>query len=358
MLDSPARTNKLVERLRKELPGAREADVRAFVEQAMNLEADAAERKPFPEAVRGLLAAGNPAGKVLAALLKCEWTSIQQVTAACREGGAGSNCRNQVAALTACIQHYNDLQAVVVAEAESAWKQTLAEERKHRVLAEARVRWLRDRSIELHNHFMEIPVRAQLEVVDVVEDEIAAMFSSEAAVVFAASDDLRSAWVSAGEGLRLRIYGRERRGNRLMLTVDAVEPDLHARRRYVRIQLEEPAAVIIERRDQEDLLAMIRDKSLHGMGVLLPKAHVRDASRRLSVGEPVTCRWKMDGQELKAEGIVRWHQYGKNDGRAGIEIKPDATVRKHFQDMLMREQRLVIGRLRNLGLPAWLQPQS
>jgi len=347
--------DRLVQQLCKELPRAGEAQVRNFVHQAMQHESPPESgHAPFPDTVRALLAAGASAGQVLAALLRCEWVSIRELTKSCQQGEPGGEgfCRNQVSALTACIQHYNDLQAIVVDEAETAWKQTLEEEKKHRVLAEARAHWLRNRVIELYNHFMEIPVRAQLEVVDVMEDEIVAMFCPEAAVVFAAADDLRSAWVSAGEGLRLRIWGRERRGNRLMLTVDRVETDERSRRRHVRIRLEEPAEVVLERRDGQRLTARIRDKSLQGMGVLL------DADTDVSVGEHVRCQWTLDGATLQAAGIVRWHQCGEDGKRAGIEIRPDAAIRAHFQRMLMREQRTVIGRLRNLGLPAWLQERT
>jgi len=161
--------DRLVQQLCKELPRAGEAQVRNFVHQAMQHESPPESgHAPFPDTVRALLAAGASAGQVLAALLRCEWVSIRELTKSCQQGKPSGEgfCRNQVSALTACIQHYNDLQAA---------------------------------------------------------------------------------------------------------------------------------------------------------------------------------------------GIVRWHQCGEDGKRAGIEIRPDAAIRAHFQRMLMREQRTVIGRLRNLGLPAWLQ---
>ncbi len=360
IVPSPSTLNRLVERLGKEL-NASKAEIRAFVQHAVNLDASAGDERPFAEIVRKLLRQGLATGHVLAALLECEWASIQALIATHGKGGheapeSPDFCRRQVAELTSCIQHYNHLQAVVVEEAEAVWSRTLADERMHRVLAEARVRWLRHRSIELHNYFMEIPVRVQLEVVDVVEDQIVAVYSPEAAMVFAAADDLRTAWASASEGLRLRIYGRERRGNRLYLTVDGVEPDIYARRRYVRIQLEEPAPVVVERQGKPNLEARIRDQSLHGMGLFLSATTPDETDKLLNVGERIQCHWKLNGHAMQTDGIVRWQAMGKHGLRAGVEMTLEAGVRHDFQNVLMKEQRMVIGRLHMLGLPSWLQP--
>ncbi|MDX8402104.1 MAG: PilZ domain-containing protein [Mariprofundaceae bacterium] len=152
----------------------------------------------------------------------------------------------------------------------------------------------------------------------------------------------------------MRLWGRERRGNRLLLTVEGVEANPRARRRHVRIRLDAPKPLVIERRGSR-IEALIRDKSEQGLGVILPEG-ADDPSKMPTAGERVQCRWQSDGHAFLVEGIVRWVREHDGTIRAGIETKPDAAFREHFQSIFMREQRMVIGRLRALALPDWMQP--
>ncbi|MDX8401844.1 MAG: hypothetical protein R8K47_04365, partial [Mariprofundaceae bacterium] len=151
---------RLTDRLKDDLSEAKDSDVRAFVAHAMDVQ----EKRPFPEIVQSMLDAGIPAARVLAALLKCEWTSLQQKLEACGSSGEPSFCRRQVESLTSCVNHYNTLQAAILDTAESVWNRRLGEEHKLRVLAEARAQWLHDGRMPLENFFHEMPVRAKAEV--------------------------------------------------------------------------------------------------------------------------------------------------------------------------------------------------
>jgi len=55
-------------------------------------------------------------------------------------------------------------------------------------------------------------------LMDIADDVMDVRFSADAGMVFGASDDLNTAYISAGDCMRLTVNGVERNGNREMLS--------------------------------------------------------------------------------------------------------------------------------------------
>jgi len=338
--------DNLISQLSQELPGSNIQNLEAFVQHALYAHADT----PFDTIVRNFLGTGIHAGKILATLLRCEWSNIHWLLIDTRK----RSLSDQVAAFSDCVSHYNDLQAVIVEQAKSAWEQSLEGEKKARVLAENKVIWLRNRQIELHNYFQEIPVRAKVELVDIADDIIDVKFSTDAGMVFAASDDLNTAYISVGDCMRLTVNGVERRDNRLRLVITGIESDLMSRRNHVRVAMDKIVPITLQGRKK--IQAHIYDKSMKGLGLLFPQSIgiKLTNSGDLKTGDRVTCIWQQGGVEFKAPATIRWIKQLEDEWRAGLETNPDETTRIHLQQFLMQHQRKIIARLRNLGLPPWM----
>jgi len=340
--------DNLISQLSQELPGSKIQNLDAFVQHALYANADT----PFDAIVRNFLGKGIHAGKILATLLRCEWSNIHWLLIDSRK--RSQSLSDQVAAFSDCVGHYNNLQAVIVEEAESAWEHSLEGEKKARVLAENKVIWLRNRQIELHNYFQEIPVRAKLKLLDIADDIIDVKFSTDAGMVFAASNDLNTACISVGDCMRLTVTGVERQGNRLRLVITSIESDLMSRRNNVRVAMDKIVPITLQGRKK--IQAHIFDKSVKGLGLLFPQSIGVKLinSGDLKTGDRVDCIWQQGEVEFKVPASVRWIKQLEDECRAGLEINPDETTRTHLQQFLMQHQRKIITRLHNLGLPPWM----
>jgi len=338
--------DNLISQLSQELPGSTIQHLEAFVQHALYTHAE----MPFDAIVRKFLGTGIHAGKILATLLRCEWSNIHWLLIDSRK----RSLSDQVTAFSDCVGHYNTLQAVIVEEAESAWEQSLEGEKKARILAENKVIWLRNHQIELHNYFQEIPVRAKLELIDIADDVIDVKFSTDAGMVFAASDDLSTACISVGDCMRLTVQGVERHGNRLRLVITSIESDLMSRRNNVRVAMDKVVPITLQGRKK--IQAHIYDKSVKGLGLLFPQSIGVKLinSGDLKTGDRVNCIWQPGEVEFKVPATVRWIKQVDNECRAGLEINPDEGTRTHLQQFLMQHQRKIITRLHNLGLPPWM----
>jgi len=338
---------KLISQLSQELPGCQIQDIRAFVHHALYAHADTT----FETIIHNFLGNGIHAGKVLATLLRCEWSNINWLLIDFHK----RDLSDQVAAFSDCIGHYNNLQAAIIEAAESAWEQSLDDEKRARVLAESKIQWFRDRHIELHNYFQEIPVRAKLKLLDTVDDEISVAFAADAGMVFAASVDLNTAYISVAGGMRLMVRGIECRNGRIRLAIVGVEPDPMSRRNYVRVARSRPIPITLH--GKKKYQAYICDKSERGLGVLFLKKTGAELinSGELKAGDKIICRWRPGDSELKAQASIRWIRKIGNEYRAGLTIDPDPATHRHLQQLLMQHQRDIVTRLRQLGLPVWMQ---
>ena len=340
--------DNLIAQLSQELRGADIQRITAFVQHALYAHADTS----FETIIRNFLGSGIHAGKVLATLLRCEWSNIHWLLINSRK--QNQSLSDQVAAFSDCVGHYNTLQAVIIEEAESAWETSLESEKTARVLAECKLKWLHEHEIELHNYFQEMPVRAKLELLDIADDVMDVRFSTDAGMVFAASDDLNTAYISAGDCMRLTVNGVERKGNRLRLIIAGIESDLMSRRKNVRVAMDKVVPITLHGRTK--IQAHIYDKSVKGLGVLFPHSiGVKLINGGdVKTGDRVNCIWQPGEVEFKVPATIRWIRQVEDECRAGLEINPDEATRIHLQQFLMQHQRKIISRLRNLDLPPWM----
>jgi len=185
-------------------------------------------------------------------------------------------------------------------------------------------------------------------------DTIEVAFSADAGMVFAASDDLCTAYISAGDCMRLTVHGVERQGNRLHLVISGIASNLMSRRKNVRVAMDK--MIPISLRGKTLLQAQIYDKSVTGLGILFPHSIGVEwyENVNLKAGDSVECTWQPENDEFNVPAIVRWVQQVKNGHRAGLEMNPDETTLTHLQQLLMLHQRRVITQLHHLGLPPWM----
>lgn len=336
----------LIARLVPQLEGAREEDIRSFVTHAVNL-VDEPPNNAFRALVHRLFESSPSLTRLITALLECETASIRAI--ADHEVAA----RQQLGWIATCVQHYNELQAILVQEGETVWTRTIAGERKRRLLAEAKQHWLQEGAAELFNYFEGLPVRARVEVVDVGDEEIQAICTPETRLVFAASRDQSSAWVGLGDGLRLQLIGRSARGNRIFLSYGEPAHDRASERKHVRIRLRDPIPALVHLPGGHSVNAGIVDKSATGLGLLL-----ENGASPLEAGMSVRCEWNKDGAKLSGQGQVIWSRTSEEGARAGIRLQADARIQAHFQRLLMQEQREIIARLKRAPLPEWMLPEK
>jgi len=340
--------DNLIAQLSQELHGADIQHITAFVQHALCGHADTS----FETIIRNFLGTGIHAGKVLATLLRCEWSNIHWLLIDSRK--QDQSLSDQVTVFSDCVGHYNTLQAVILEEAESVWEASLESEKTARVLAECKLKWLHEHEIELHNYFQEIPVHTKLELMDIADDVMDVRFSADAGMVFAASDDLNTAYISAGDCMRLTVNGVERNGNRLRLVIAGIESDLMSRRNNVRVAMDKIVPVTLQGRKK--IQAHIYDKSISGLGLLFPQSIGIKLinSGDLKTGDRVNCTWQQGDVEFKVPATVRWIKQMEGECRAGLEFAPDEVTRIHLQQILMQHQRKIVTRLHNLGLPPWM----
>ncbi|MDQ6973907.1 MAG: PilZ domain-containing protein [Mariprofundaceae bacterium] len=350
LMEKKALISKLQPILGKELVNCHSKYMDAFIQHALN---DSAEIT-FNDILRHILGKGIHAGNVLTSLLQCEQENIQYLLLNCKT----LTISEQASILSDCVKHYNNLQSIILEEAEATWISHLESEKTSRILAESKITWLRQKHIELHNYFQEIPVRVSFELLDIEGEVISVLFSEEAGMLFSASQDSKSAYISVSHDMRLMVRGIERKGNKLKLMIENIEADLMSRRKHVRVAVPTPIPITLH--GKKEYQAHVRDMSDLGMGVLLSKGlGIRlIEARELNIGDEVQCCWSAEGIDLNTPAVVCWIKEVRGEYRAGLAMKSNHKTRDDLQRFLMGYQRGVISRLRGLSLPSWLSMHS
>jgi len=127
-----------------------------------------------------------------------------------------------------------------------------------------------------------------------------------------------------------------------------------SRRKHVRVAVPKPVPITLH--GKKEYQAHVRDMSDLGMGIFLSKGlgiRLIEASE-LNVGDKVQCCWSAGEIELNTPAIVCWIKEVRGEYRAGLAMKSDNKTHHDLQHFLMEYQRGVVGRLRGLGLPSWL----
>jgi len=293
-----------------------------------------------------LLESNIAVGKILAALLRCEWLSVQHLMIHSKSDHA----RQQVQQFSACIERFNGLQEAVVNAADRSWQQSIDAERKSRVLAECKADWLEKGTVHFHNYFNEVPVTAKVQFVSFdAEHQLHVKATEELGRVFSAAGKPTDALISSPD----RTYNllvRAFQCKRMALTVSVVDviQACQENRSEVRVQLDEPTTVRYAGSGQQGE-AILVDLSCTGMGLML------ETGAQIQAGDIINCSFKL-GTLLTLKGArVCWVQKIESGVRAGVKLQSDAGPREAIYKALFRLQQHIAGRIHQLGKPTWMK---
>jgi len=297
----------------------------------------------------GLFKSNVAVGKILAALLRCEWLSVQHLIA----HADPDHMHRQVQQFSDCIEHFNGLQEAVVNAADRSWRQTIDRERQGRILAECKSGWQEKGIVHLHNYFNEMPVTAKVKFIGLSGANLAVGVSPELSRVFVASKDMRHAIAtSPDEKYAIGLGVVNCSAKTLNLVAQRIDTAMAELRQQVRVALEEGISIDISCHGQS-VRAQIRDISASGLGVLT----TNNGLSEMTPGETVGCNWKFGDDKVFVESIVRW-RFDSGDasgtGREGlgfISLGPFSDLIHKF--VLTRQQQL-ISILRKLPSPTWM----
>jgi len=295
----------------------------------------------------GLFKSNISVGRILAALLRCEWLSVQQLIAHTDP----DHMHRQVQQFSDCIEHFNGLQEAVVNAADRSWRRSIDAERKSRILAECKAGWLESGTVHIHNYFKEVPVSAKVSFVSFETGQhLCVKATPELGRVFAVSDSTTQALISSPDRkYNLQVTVFQCNQMQLLLSVTGIVKALQECRREVRVRPEERLSadlIVMGRKIRADIV----DLSCTGMGLIV----TGDAALR--TGAEVQCRCQLGTRHLEAkQARVCWTQKTEGGVRAGIELKPDAQTREIIYKYLFVQQQRIAGRIHQLGKPTWMK---
>jgi len=293
-----------------------------------------------------LLASGISVGHLLAAMLRCEWISMQQLIAHAKP----EHMKQQVKLFSGCIEHFNALQEAIVTAADNSWRTTLDIERKSRVVAECRSLWSEKKVVHLHNYFEEMPVNARVDYLGFEENRLRVKMTPELARVFAATLNMNTALITNPENdynlvMKLDHYGK----GVLSLLVSSIEQSGRGRRRDIRVKLSESVVALMECQGRK-LNTEIVDISCSGLGLALNKDH------QLVMGDKILCQFQLGDKKVDhVEGKVCWVMDFNGLPRAGIQFKKGNVKRELIYRFLFVQEQRIITRLRRLHEPDWMR---
>ena len=285
-------------------------------------------------------------GKILAALLRCEWQSVQHLIA----NSQPDNIRQQVQQFSTCIERFNGLQEAVVNAADRSWQQTIDLERKSRILAECKAAWLEAGTVHFHNYFNEVPVTAKVPFVSFDgERQLHVKATEELGRVFSAAMAPTDALISSPDrkyNLLVRSFQCKRMA--LSLSIIDVVPACQENRSEVRVQLDKPTTVRYAGSRQQGE-AILVDLSCTGMGLML------EAGAQIRTGDMIDCTFKRGALLTLKDTRVCWTKKMETGVRAGVKLQSDAGQRDAIYKILFLLQQHIAGRIHQLGKPTWMK---
>lgn len=305
MVDSNSTMNKLVLQLKKDLPGVG----RATLTDVARVVGGSQPERSMDAVAQALLESRVDVGRILAALLRCEWMSVRDLM----QQSAPDNLQEQIQRFSESIDHFNVLQAAVIDGAQKQWQKRLENEHRQRVLAESRVIWATRGRALLYNYFREVPITAQTRVVEIDDDFLWLKLTPEVVRVFSVADRDKSAVMkSADDAFNISVGVHYVERDLLCLSVRGIGSTKREQRSDLRLQLEERITVHIQWRDMV-IDAQLRDISRGGLKARLP-GHC--TMRRDEAGK---CEWQLDGTIYSVPGAVRWSAESEG-GRASAFV--------------------------------------
>jgi len=334
---------EMIDLLRRELPAVGDVYLKRVAAVILGEQIDCS----MDALATGLFKSNVAVGKILAALLRCEWVSVQHLIAHTEP----DNMRRQVQQFSDCIEHFNGLQEAVVNAADRSWRQSIDAERKSRVLAECKAKWLETGTVHIHNYFKEVPVSAKVSFVSFeVGQHLCVKATPELGRVFAVSDSATQALISSPDRkYNLQVTVFQCKHMELSLSVTGIVEALQECRREVRVKPGERISVELVVAGQH-ISADLLDLSCAGMGL-----HVAESVTFRS-GAEIRCVCLLGTHRVESKQVrVCWVQKTDDGVRTGVELQPDAQTREVIYKYLFVQQQRIAGRIHQLGKPTWMK---
>ncbi len=351
-MSSERQLRELTQLLSKELPTVSAQQLQRV---AMVIIGDAIDCS-MDELAAALLQSNVSVGRVLGALLRCEWLSVQRLM----EESAPERMKQQIARFSSCVAHFNSLQEAVVKAADRQWQQQLDQERKSRVLAECRAAWLEQGQVPLHNYFREVPVAAKAPFISYEPGgHLCVRATPELGRVFAVSDSGQDAVISSPDRrFNLLVSLFQCRSNQLALSIRAVEAARQECRSEVRVGVvsgDQGSVTARLRVGNRRLDAELIDLSCSGAGLRIDGKQPDDAPP-LHPGDRLALSCRLGGAALEVkQADVRWTAQSDSGLRLGVKLNVDAVQRDVIYKYLFVLQQQIAGRIHQLGAPVWMK---
>jgi len=294
-----------------------------------------------------LLDEGCSATKLQAALMHSRDAVIQD-----RIPAVSSNQQHDE--MQKILLHFDRMQASLIHAIEQHWYQQLgilraqlADEGTALMLSKARNAWLKSGCIEFYNYFDEMPVTASAAVRDIREDGISVKLTRELALVIAAGEHQRYAYIRLPNStLCLRMVVETANRNAVHWKNAGILEIAKECRRHIRIRCVKRQDAIVRRPHGPKWNVRLQDFSATGLGIA--------GINRLpgKVGDMLYCKFQMKQTTFEVKGLIRWKsEAGSEKARLGLELSTDHICMQKLQHEASLRQKEVLGNLRMRGIP-------
>ncbi|TLS67501.1 PilZ domain-containing protein [Mariprofundus erugo] len=334
---------KLPALLAKELPGIEPSILQQVADVIIGRQISCS----IDQLVTSLLASNIGVGQLVAALLRCEWISVQQLIAT--HGSEESDAR-QVERFSRSIEHFNSLQEAIITAADRNWRESMDVESRDEELEDCHHEWLQSGRVYLHNYFEEMPVSTRARFIEYSDGILWMEANDNLARVFCVSPRMNSALISTPDRMyNFHVRAQRFEQGRVGARIGAIERAERERRRDLRVRLDTPLKVVLKT-EIHQLQAEIIDISCGGIGI-------RIRGSKLVTDSAVLCSFGITGNVHFDDlaGLVCWESVTGAWFRAGIELKSDSSQRQALYRQVFAEEQKIIKRLRLFDMPWWMK---
>jgi len=299
-------------------------------------------------ALRSLINDNCKNTQILAALVRCEWKSLQLALPKIES----LDEQQQSKEIRDLIERFNVIQHALISVTEELWQDKVITKNHSRVLLETQAALQKDKHVDIYNLFDEMPVHATIDISDWDGNIITTLATPELGRVFSADKDMSYAYINSPiEGFRIKVVIDYVTGRKVQLKVVTIDTSEVSRRQQVRVALDKKVAIKLYQDNKLVCSASITEFSLSGLGLV--------ASEELSFvpGDELRCQAKIGKVDINHMGEVIWVQSGSENGRFGIKLSYDKVIRQKLNAEILHLQRTKIDKLTHLGMPKTLLPK-
>jgi len=295
------------------------------------------------DALHHLISSGCKNTEILAALVRCEWSALNLALPQLNN----LDEKKKTHQLRGMIERFNAVKHALIAVSEELWHEKISHHHDPLVLDKAKEAWMIKPQVSFYNLFDEMPVRATVRVTAWNNDNILhTKVTPELARVFSADSEMRYAYIDSPlPGFRLKVMLDKVSGGSVRLKVVTIDASDIARRKEIRIGLEEHQPVKILSATTLICPAELTEISQKGLGLI--------ASQELPfvAGEKFTCQTQIGKIKVNHISEVVWVQPFLEGGRFALTIEFDKTICRELNSEILDLQHKKIDRLSRLGMP-------